>query len=107
MNAAGLRVQVVTELREFELSVELGVGQGACLALVGPSGAGKSTVLRAIAGLHNPERGRVALDGELWLDTATAIDLPAERRNCGYLFQEYALFPHLSAWRNVAFGLDR
>ena len=106
MNTAGLRVQVATELREFELSVELGVGPGACLALVGPSGAGKSTVLRAIAGLHNPERGRVALDGEVWLDTATAIDLPAERRNCGYLFQEYALFPHLSAWRNVAFGLD-
>jgi molybdate transport system ATP-binding protein len=107
VRAPSLRAEVSAELREFELAVELEVGPGACLALVGPSGAGKSTVLRAIAGLHRPERGRVSLDGEVWLDTAAAIDLPAERRNCGYLFQDYALFPHLSAWRNVAFGLDR
>jgi molybdate transport system ATP-binding protein len=100
-----LRASISASLREFELAVELDAEQGACLALVGPSGAGKSTILRAIAGLHRPERGRIAVDGDVWFDDAGPIDLPPERRSCGYLFQEYALFPHLSAWRNVAFGL--
>jgi molybdate transport system ATP-binding protein len=92
-------------LREFELAVELEVAPGRCLALVGPSGAGKSTVLRAIAGLHRPDSGRVRLGAETWLDTERGVDLLPERRSSGYLFQEYALFPHLSAWRNVAFPL--
>ena len=105
MSATLLSAEFSTKLREFELEIELDVRRGDCLALVGPSGAGKSTVLRTIAGLHSPDRGRIALDGERWLDTAAAIDLAPERRSCGYLFQEYALFPHLSAWRNVAFGL--
>ena len=78
---------------------------GGCLALVGPSGAGKSTVLRAIAGLHRPDRGRVGYGDSAWFDADHGVDLAPERRGCGYLFQDYALFPHLSAWRNVAFGL--
>jgi molybdate transport system ATP-binding protein len=101
-----LRAVIRSSLRRFELNVELEVACGACLALVGPSGAGKSTVLRAIAGLHRPDSGRIALDGDAWFDSESGIDLPPERRSCGYLFQEYALFPHMSAWRNIAFGLD-
>jgi molybdate transport system ATP-binding protein len=101
-----LRAQLAIALREFELELELEVERGSCLALVGPSGAGKSTVLRAIAGLHRPDRGRVALAGDVWLETAAGTDLPPERRSCGYLFQDYALFPHMSVWRNVAFGLE-
>jgi molybdate transport system ATP-binding protein len=101
-----LRAEVVSALRDFELALELEAQPGACLALVGPSGAGKSTVLRAIAGLHRPDRGRVALAEDVWLETAVGTDLPPERRSCGYLFQDYALFPHLTAWRNVAFGLE-
>jgi molybdate transport system ATP-binding protein len=100
-----LRAALATELRDFELEVELEVEPGSCLALVGPSGAGKSTVLRAIAGLHRPDQGRVEQAGETWFDAEAGIDAPPERRGCGYLFQEYALFPHLNAWRNVAFGL--
>jgi molybdate transport system ATP-binding protein len=100
-----LRAEIECELREFELDLEVDVAVGQCLALVGPSGAGKSTVLRAIAGLHRPDRGRIDLAGRVWLDRAEGIDLAPERRRCGYLFQDYALFPHLSAWRNVAFGL--
>ena len=103
--ARTLAARIVTALREFELGVELEVDRGRCLALVGPSGAGKSTVLRAIAGLHRPARGRISLDGSVWLDRDAGVDLPPERRSCGYLFQDYALFPHLSAWRNVAFAL--
>ena len=107
MSAAGtgLHARISSVLREFELDVELEVEPGASLAMVGPSGAGKSTVLRSIAGLHRPDRGRVALGERTWLDLEAGIDLPPERRDCGYLFQHYALFPHLNAWRNVAFGL--
>jgi molybdate transport system ATP-binding protein len=100
-----LSVAVGVELREFELDLELEVAPGECLALVGPSGAGKSTALRAIAGLVSPGRGRVASGEAVWFDRAAGVDLAPERRSCGYLFQDYALFPHLSAWRNVAFGL--
>ncbi len=102
-----LRASIAAPLREFELALELEVAPGTCAALVGPSGAGKSTALRALAGLHRPERGRIELDGEPWFDGEARIDLAPERRSCGYLFQDYALFPHLSAWRNVAFGLER
>jgi molybdate transport system ATP-binding protein len=101
-----LRASIASTLRQFELGVELEVERGSCVALVGPSGAGKSTVLRSIAGLHRPDHGRIELDGGVWFDAEAGIDLPPERRSVGYLFQEYALFPHLSAWRNVAFGLD-
>jgi molybdate transport system ATP-binding protein len=87
------------------LELALEVGEGGCLALAGPSGAGKTSVLRAVAGLLRPARGRVACDGETWLDTAAGIDVAPERRRCGYVFQDYALFGHLSAWRNVAYGL--
>ncbi|MDX6398785.1 MAG: molybdate transport system ATP-binding protein [Gaiellaceae bacterium] len=90
-------------LRSFRLSVELELGRET-LALVGPSGAGKSSVLRSIAGLLRPDRGRIALASTAWLDTKTGVDLPPERRSVGLVFQEYALFPHLDVRGNVAFG---
>jgi molybdate transport system ATP-binding protein len=100
-----LAIEIESELREFELAVELAVEPGNTLALVGPSGAGKSTVMRTVAGLHRPDRGRIDLGSETWLDTDSRIDLAPDARSCGYLFQAYALFPHLSVWRNVAFAL--
>src|SRR2546423_14041239 len=89
------------------LEVDVSVAPGETLALAGPSGAGKTSVLRAVAGLLRPDHGRVTCDGTRWLDTDARVDLPPERRGCGYLFQEYALFPHLSAGENVAYGLPR
>jgi molybdate transport system ATP-binding protein len=89
-------------LRSFELRVALGVER--TVALVGPSGAGKSSVLRVIAGLARPEGGRVELDGEPWVDVERRLFLAPEERRVGLVFQEYALFPHLSVLRNVAFG---
>jgi molybdate transport system ATP-binding protein len=89
----------------LELDVELQVDGDGCLAIVGPSGAGKSTVLRIIAGLRQPDPGRVVMGEEVWLDSSSGIDLRPEERACGFMFQDYALFPHLSAWRNVAFGM--
>ena len=88
--------------RSFELSLELEVER--TVALVGPSGSGKSSVLRVIAGLLRPAAGRVALDGESWLDVDHGVDLPPDERRVGLLFQDYALFPHLSVRSNVAYG---
>jgi len=87
------------------LDVELHCGPGELLALVGPSGSGKTSVLRAIAGLMPIAEGRVAIDDEVWLDSALGIDVAAERRPVGIVFQHYALFPHLSALANVSLAL--
>jgi molybdate transport system ATP-binding protein len=100
-----LSVRAVAPLREFELDLELRVPSGERLAVVGPSGAGKSSLLRVIAGLLRPSAGRVELSDEVWLDTAASRDLPPELRRCGYVFQDYALFSRMSAWRNVAYGM--
>jgi molybdate transport system ATP-binding protein len=100
-----LRAEARTRLGALELDVALEVRAGECLALAGPSGAGKTSVLRIAAGLVRPERGLVEANGETWLDTERGVDVAPERRRCGYVFQEYALFPHLSAWQNVAYPL--
>ncbi len=98
-----LRADLTTRLRSFELSVRLDVG-AETLALVGPSGAGKTTVLSAIAGLATPGDGRIALGEQVWFDARAGVRLPPERRSVGMVFQDYALFPHLSVRENVAFG---
>jgi molybdate transport system ATP-binding protein len=102
-----LRVQFSHPLRSFTATIDLTVERGETVALVGPSGAGKTTVLRVIAGLLRPAHGRVAMDDEVVLDTALRIDLAPEYRRVGYLFQEYALFPHLDVLGNVRFGARR
>jgi ABC-type sulfate/molybdate transport systems ATPase subunit len=71
---------------------------------VGPSGAGKTTVLRAIAGLDRPTHGRIELDGTVLFDADRGVDLPPEQRRVGYVFQEYALFPHMTVQQNVRYG---
>jgi molybdate transport system ATP-binding protein len=73
--------------------------------LFGPSGSGKTTVLRALAGLDRPDAGFVRFEGETWFDGGRGLSVSPQRRRVGLLFQEYALFPHLSAGANVAFGL--
>ncbi len=83
----------------------LPAGHGPVTVLFGPSGSGKTTVLRALAGLDRPDEGTIVHDGETWLDTARGVFVPARRRRTGFLFQDYALFPHLTARENVAFGL--
>jgi molybdate transport system ATP-binding protein len=98
-----LELDIAVGLRSYELDVRLSVG-AETVALVGPSGAGKSTVLRAIAGLRAPDRGRIALGGDVWFDAARRVDRPPEARSVGLVFQEYALFPHMTVRRNVAFG---
>jgi molybdate transport system ATP-binding protein len=80
---------------------------GPTLAVIGPSGAGKSTLLDIVAGLHRPIRGRIRLGGATLVDSAAGIDLPAEQRGIGVVFQEQRLFPHLRVCDNLRFGARR
>jgi molybdate transport system ATP-binding protein len=75
--------------------------------LFGPSGCGKTTALRCLAGLERPDAGRITFGGETWFDAGRRACLPPQRRGVGFLFQQYALFPHLSVAGNVGFGLRR
>ncbi|HET9342810.1 MAG TPA: ABC transporter ATP-binding protein [Candidatus Eremiobacteraceae bacterium] len=93
-------------LPEFELDVDFTIREQT-LALVGRSGAGKSTLLNIIAGLTRPDSGSVSLDGDALVHVASRIDEPPERRKIGYLFQHYALFPHLNVRDNIGYGLFR
>ncbi|MCB0867470.1 MAG: ABC transporter ATP-binding protein [Solirubrobacterales bacterium] len=90
-------------LRSFDLAVSIGIDRET-LALVGPSGAGKTTILKAIGGLMVPDSGRIALGGEAWFDSTGGVMLPPENRSVGMVFQEYALFPHMTVRENIAYG---
>ena len=90
--------------RPFSLDVRFRA-EHARIVLYGPSGSGKSLTLRAIAGLVTPDHGSILVHGQTWFDAEQRICLPAPARRVGYLFQDYALFPHLTVGQNVAFGL--
>ncbi|MGH2694910.1 MAG: ABC transporter ATP-binding protein [Actinomycetota bacterium] len=98
-----LAVDIDVPLRAFSVEVTLALGRET-RALAGPSGAGKTTVLRAIAGLVRPARGRIACGDETWFDSELRIDTAPEIRSVGLLFQSFALFPHMSVEQNVAFA---
>jgi molybdate transport system ATP-binding protein len=99
-----MQVDVRKELRDFALAVAFRVQPHQCLALVGPTGCGKTTTLRLIAGLDRPDAGRVSLNGTVAVDTASGVFLAPQRRRLGVVFQDYALFPHLTVLGNVTYG---
>ena len=90
----------------FALDVEFQAA-GGITVLFGPSGAGKTLTLDAIAGFVTPDQGRILLDGEILFDGAARVNLPPRARHCGYVFQNYALFPHMTLRQNVAFAAER
>src|SRR5262245_57730729 len=85
--------------------VSVAVPAGKVVALLGPSGSGKTTLLRAVAGLERPHRGAIRIGGKVLFDAARKLDLPAEARGLGLVFQSYALWPHRTVFANVAYGL--
>jgi molybdate transport system ATP-binding protein len=99
-----LQLSVSDARRRFDLDIAFAT-EAPFIALYGPSGAGKSLTLQAMAGLLPVRAGHVKLGGRTLLDTAAGIDVAPEARGVGYLFQHYALFPHLSVRDNIAFGL--
>ena len=99
-----LLVEIQKQLPGFLLDVAFHTGQTP-LGLLGASGAGKSLILRCIAGLSSPDRGRIVLNGKVLFDSERGINLPPRERACGFLFQNYALFPHLTIAENIAFGM--
>ncbi|WP_182452157.1 ABC transporter ATP-binding protein [Streptacidiphilus sp. P02-A3a] len=101
----GVEAHLVVDRGGFGLDVALTARPGEVLALLGPNGAGKTTALRALAGLTPLTDGRLVLDGEVLEEPATRRRVPTEARPVGVVFQDYLLFPHLSALDNVAFGL--
>jgi ABC-type sulfate/molybdate transport systems ATPase subunit len=100
-----LEIDVKKKLRDFDLEVILRVAEGEILMLVGDNGCGKTTLLNLIAGLIKPDAGMIALDRRQLFNSGLKIDVSPEMRNIGYVFQSYALFPHMSVYDNVAFGL--
>ena len=88
-----------------ELNIDAELSDHSFTALYGPSGAGKTTLLRIIAGLLQPEQGVIEVNGQTWLNTAKKINLPAQKRNIGFVFQDYALFPNMTVQENLLYAL--
>ena len=102
-----LTARIQKRYGDFLLDVDFTAEDGAALALLGASGCGKSATLKCIAGIDRPDRGRIALDGRVLFDSAAGVNLPPQQRRVGFLFQSYALFPHMTVERNVAVCLGR
>ncbi len=98
-----LRVDVSRQLGEFQLEASF-ASEGRVTGLFGASGAGKTSLINIIAGLLRPDRGVIAIDGEILDDSAARLHVPAHRRRIGYVFQDARLFPHLDVRQNLAFG---
>lgn len=101
-----IRKTLSSSQRVFQLQVGVQANSQR-VVILGPSGAGKSLLLKAIAGLLRPDQGHIRIDGTTLFDSGAKIDLPPQQRKLAYLFQDYALFPHLSVRQNIAFGLTR
>lgn len=101
-----IRKTLRSDDRHFELDVAIASDQRR-VVLFGPSGSGKSLTLRAVAGLLTPDSGHVLIDGRVLFDAASRVDLPTRLRDVAYVYQDYALFPHLTVAQNIGFGLDR
>ncbi len=100
-----LEARLTKKLWHFTLDLQLKVGNR-ILVLWGPSGSGKTTVLNCLAGLVKPTSGFIKLDDQLLYSSEEGIDIPVRSRNIGYLFQHYALFPHMTVRQNVLYGLQ-
>ena len=104
-----LKVDIRKNLGSFSLNVKFATEENApaVLGLLGASGCGKSLTLKCIAGIETPDRGRIVLDGVTLFDSEKKIDLPPQKRQVGYLFQNYALFPNMTVRQNILCGLCR
>ena len=99
-----LSVHIKKKLKDFELAVDFEMDEG-IVGFLGSSGCGKSMTLKCIAGIETPDEGRIVLDDEVLFDKKSGINLSPQKRKVGYLFQNYALFPHMTVKQNIEAGL--
>ena len=102
----GLQIDITKKFQGFKLQLELSF-ESEIVGVLGASGSGKSMLLNSIAGLIKPDKGRISLDDITYFDSAKKINIPPRERKTGYLFQNYAMFPHLNVEENVSFGLGK
>ena len=100
-----LSVHIKKKLKDFELAVDFDMEEG-IVGFLGSSGCGKSMTLKCIAGIETPDEGKIVLDDEVLFDKKAGIDLSPQKRKVGYLFQNYALFPHMTVRQNIEAGLE-
>ena len=100
-----LSIDISAKLGSFHLEMALELPSGISV-ISGASGSGKSSLLNCIAGLRKPERGRIVCKQEIFFDSAKSINMPVQKRRCGYLLQRLALFPHMNVAANICFGID-
>lgn len=101
-----LKIDIHKKLKAFELHAELEIGQEV-LAILGASGAGKSMLLKCLSGLVEPDQGQIIHQNQVLFDAVNKINVPVRKRKIGYLFQNYALFPHMNVFKNISFGMDK
>ncbi len=101
-----LKVNIQKELKEFDLDVDFEL-KNKRLGILGPSGCGKSMTLKSIAGIVNPDYGFISLNDTVYFDSSNKTNLKPQKRNVGYLFQNYALFPNMTVEENIAIGLGK
>lgn len=99
-----LEVQIYKKLAEFDLDVSFQVNDNV-LGLMGASGSGKSMTIKCIAGIETPDQGRIVLNNRVLFDSEKKINVPIQKRNVGYMFQSYALFPNMNVYENISVGL--
>ncbi len=100
----GISFRLLKKLNYFSLDIDFAM-ENELLVIEGASGAGKTTILNCLAGIVTPDEGVIDVDGRVLFSHAERINVPAEKRNIGYLFQNYALFPHMTVKQNVLYGL--
>lgn len=100
-----LSVHIKKQLSHFELNVQLNVAHE-IIVLFGPSGSGKTTILNCIAGLTTPDQGMIRYDNHIFFKDGKSL-IPTQKRQIGYVFQDYALFPHMTVWKNITYGMKQ
>ena len=101
-----LQVHIKKAIGAFRLEADLATDEG-LLSLLGPSGCGKTLTLKCIAGIERPDEGRICLGDRVLFDSEKKIDLPPQKRRVGYMFQDYALFPHMTVRQNILAGMGK
>ena len=102
-----LHKELISSGGKMFLNIDISLKPGKFITLYGESGAGKTSTLRMLAGLMNPDQGKIRVNNSVWLDTDKKVKLKPQQRDIGYVFQDYALFPNMTVRKNLEYALDK